>query len=237
MSCSKVLRARSSWTGPDIPRFKWLILTSVIGNRSERWTSPGQCGTARPRFQNAQLPGTILHELWEPMTKNGIGYKVFTLFYKGLRDSTMDPHESPLPEPLAQDPLTASAILSDLEQVFELLSATKRRHRRAPRGSKEPRPSALRGRFLHASASCPSSVLQGPENSPSIRRTMRYGYHVCESKITAHVPHPRQGYRPRARPTPVAACHRLPLRPARRASSQGIGLAACAAPWDQVPGR
>lgn len=25
------------------------------------------------------------------MTKNGIGYKVFTLFYKGLRDSTMGP--------------------------------------------------------------------------------------------------------------------------------------------------
>lgn len=57
-------------------------------------------------------PGTLLHEPWELLTKNGTGYKVFTPFYNALRNSTIRP---PLPAPSAQDPLTASAIPSGLE--------------------------------------------------------------------------------------------------------------------------
>ncbi len=63
--------------------------------------------------------GTLLHEPWELLTKNGTGYKVFTPFYNALRDSEIRP---PLPSPAPQQPIAAGQLpSSDALDSLELL--------------------------------------------------------------------------------------------------------------------
>ncbi|HJX79306.1 cryptochrome/photolyase family protein [Glutamicibacter sp.] len=65
--------------------------------------------------------GTLLHEPWELLTKNGTGYKVFTPFYNALRNWEIRPA---LPAPEAQEPFDSSALASDELESWKLLPTT-----------------------------------------------------------------------------------------------------------------